>query len=322
MKTNLIIDGNYLLHKDVFILFSEKTLYSDLPVLLRKDIDKLSKIHNFDHIYFVSDSKMKWRTQIFDGYKGDRTPHENIDWVDVYEIFDELKSELKQKKNIHFYEVDWAEGDDLIAHITNESNKKGYSNILMASDNDFQQLVKFDLGLEYINLIYNFKLSDEKTYFPENYIVFLEEMYAKSKLHLFDMNEDTEFIDFLYGLRRKTKVTEVNNEQSLFKKIIAGDKKDSVPSVYIKNDRGIGLTGAISIYNLYKETNGEIIDFHSDDFIDKSVDIISYVKKIQDDDIKKDIKNKIIRNRNLIMLSDKYLPNNLYENIKNDVKIY
>lgn len=322
MKTNLIIDGNYLLHKDVFILFSEKTLYSDLPFLLRKDIDRLSKMHNFDHVYFVSDSKMRWRSEIYEDYKSERTPHENIDWTDVYQIFDELKLELKKRNNIHFYEVDWAEGDDLIAYITNESNKKGYSNILMASDNDFQQLVKFDLGLEYINLIYNYRLSDEKTYFPKNYNIFLEEMYGRSKTSLFDMNEDTDFLEFLEYLKSKTKIYEADHEKSLFSKIISGDKKDNVSSVYIKNDRGIGIKGAESIYKLYKETNDDYINFHSNDIIDEMVNVVAFNKKIKDDEIKKDIKNKILRNRELIMLSEKYLPKDLYENIKNTVKIY
>jgi len=35
MKTALIIDGNYLLNKDVFVLYNLKTLHSDLLNLLK-----------------------------------------------------------------------------------------------------------------------------------------------------------------------------------------------------------------------------------------------------------------------------------------------
>ena len=37
MKINLIIDGNYLMQKSVFILFKLRTLYTDLPVILERD---------------------------------------------------------------------------------------------------------------------------------------------------------------------------------------------------------------------------------------------------------------------------------------------
>ena len=67
---------------------------------------------------------------------------------------------------------------------------------------------------------------------------------------------------------------------------------------------GIGKTGALSMYNLYKETFGvDSINFDSDEFIDKCVEIIMFSKKIDDEEIKKNIRTKLKRNRKLTRLT-------------------
>lgn len=327
MKLNLVIDGNYLLNKDVFILYEERTLYSDLPLLLRKDMERISKMYNFDNIYFVSDSKKRWRSNLYEEYKGNRKLNDKIDWNEVFEIYDEFKEYLKSKSNIHFYEVEGAEGDDLISYIVHESNKKGISNFIVASDNDIHQLVEFNLGLEYINIVYNYKISDEKTYLPKNFKVFIKEVVYNSKPSLFDMSDDIELSDFIDHLISKTKIFEIDNEEVLFCKLITGDKKDNVPSIYTKKskdqkERGIGKAGGLSIYRLYKETNGETINFHDDNFIDKSVDIVSFTKKVRDVNQLDTIREKLKLNRKLLILNDKYVPLYLMNDIRRVVKIY
>lgn len=322
MKVSLVIDGNYLLHKDIYTLYNEKTLFSDLPILLKNTVENITKVYAFDTIYFISDSKMRWRQDYFADYKQNRVKDDKIDWIFVFETYNKFKEEIKQMSHINFYEVDWLEGDDVISYIVRKNNENGVSNIIVASDSDLQQLINFDLSLNYINIMYNYKFSDERTYFPQNYNIFLEEMRNLSNNNLFDMNEDDEFLDFVERLTNKTKTKEVSPEETLFCKMVSGDRKDNVPSVYIKNNRGIGEAGGKSIYKLYKETYNEIIDFDSNDFIDKLTQIVLYNKKIKDENIKDDIKNNLIRNRKLLRLDEKYLPIMLKENMVNKVKIY
>jgi 5'-3' exonuclease len=322
MKVSLVIDGNYLLNKDVFILYGMKTLYSDLNTLLWKDMTTLTRMYAYDNIYFVSDSKLRWRKKLYSDYKGNRHPDEKIDWSTVYKLYDVFKEELKEKSNIHMYEVDWLEGDDLISYIVNENNARGISNVIMAADGDIKQMVKFDLGLEYINVMHNYKFSDEVTYWPLKHNIFITEMNKRAGNSLFDMNEDNEFLNFLEELEYKTKTKEVSAEEVLFCKMVSGDKKDNVPSVYHKNNRGIGAIGSLSIYKLYKETNQEIIDFDSDNFINKLTELISYSKKVTDTTVNDSIKENLIRNRKLLKLDEKYLPTDLKENLINKVKIY
>jgi 5'-3' exonuclease len=299
-----------------------RTLYSDLGTLLRKDLTTLSKKYAFDRIYFVSDSKMRWRQEYYNDYKQNRKASENIDWSFVYKEYDIFKNEIKGYPNILSYQVDWAEGDDLISYIVDENNKQGISNIIVASDGDIHQKIRFDLGLGYINIMYNYKFSDERTYWPINYNVFIKEMNKVVGNSLWDMNDDNEFLSFLEDLEYKTKTQEVSPEETLFCKMVSGDKKDNVPSVYIKNNRGIGLKGGKTIYRLYKETNQEIIDFDSDNFINTLTELISYSKKITDKDVTEDVKEKLIRNRKLLKLDENYLPPEIREQMVNKVKIY
>ena len=59
-----------------------------------------------------------------------------------YNIFIDL---MKNNPKIDQIRIDYAEGDDIIAYIVNENNKLGYSNVIIASDSDLHQLLRFDL---------------------------------------------------------------------------------------------------------------------------------------------------------------------------------
>jgi len=327
MKTALIIDGNYLLHKDVFILKAMKTLHKDLQNLMRLDVEKLNKLFSWDDVYFVSDSKIGyWRKTEFPGYKGKRKADESIDWEWVYEEYETLRGFVKEQSNVRQLQFDLAEGDDVIAYIVNRNNELGYSNMIIAADSDLQQLLRFDLSKEYINVIHNYKFSDERFYVPENYNVYLSEMKRSASNSLFDMTNDDEFLMFLEDTINRTKTIEVSQEELLFTKLIGGDGKDSVPSVYLKKTKtdklmGIGKDGAKSIYRLYKETYPDPINFDSEDFITKATEMVSYVKKVTEEGSGDVIKDNIKRNRKLLILTEKYLPEQLLKVFDDKINI-
>jgi len=327
MKTALIIDGNYLLHKDVFILQSMKTLHKDLQNLMRLDIEKLNKLYSWDDVYFVSDSKIGyWRKTEFNGYKGKRKPDEKIDWEWVYQEYENLRNFVRERSSVRQLQIDWAEGDDIIAYIVNRNNELGYSNFIIAADSDIQQLLRFNLSKEYINVIHNYKFSDERIYVPENYNVYFSEMKRSASSSLFDMTNDDEFLIFLEEIINRTKTIEISQEELLFTKLIGGDGKDSVPSVYLKETKtgkemGIGKDGAKTIYKLYKETYPEPINFDSDDFVVKASETVSYVKKVTEDGSMDVIQGNIRRNRKLLILTEKYLPKQLLKVFDDKINI-
>ena len=330
IKSCLTIDGNYLMYKDVFILNKTRTVGQDLGALLRRDFEKTTSIYPFDKIFFVSDMGKSWRRNEYEEYKGNREKDNNIDWDLVYQDYNDFKNEIAQNKRVQMIQVNGLEGDDIIGYIINESNKLGYSNLVVAADSDLHQLLKFSKSKNYINILWNYKFSDERLYLPRNYQIFMQhiEEQVDQGMDLFDLNYDSEFLSMIDTLINRTKIKEVYYEQSLFEKILSGDKKDNIFSVIKlknkeidENGTGIGTTGAEKCYKLYKDTYGEsIIDFKSEDYLDKATEIAAFYKKVNNrSDIKEIIRENIINNHKLLNLDGSQMPINLKKQLQNKI---
>lgn len=317
IKTNLIIDGNYLMSKDVFILKKTRTIGQDLPVLMRRDFEKITKSYSFDNIFFVSDLGASWRKKEYSEYKGNRVKDNSIDWNQVYADYEEFKQEIALDNKVKMIQYNSLEGDDIIGYITTESNKKGFSNIIISSDSDLKQLLKFNTEKNYINLMWNYKYNDERIYLPRSYKMFIKHLNNSiSEASIFDMNYDSEFLSFVEKLIDRCKVTESYHEEELFKKILQGDKKDNILSVIKLKDKeindtgiGIGKAGAEKCYELYKDTyNDDKIDFKSEEFVNQAADIAAFYKKVSKrEDIKEVIKENIKQNYKLLELDSSQL---------------
>jgi len=328
VKVNLIIDGSYLLYKNVFILKKLRSLH-DLEDLLERDLITLSKSFMFDNVYFASDSPEKnWRKIIYPEYKGKRKKDSDIDWEFVYKTYDSFKEKLKQKHNIKFLEYSGLEGDDFIAYIIEKTNQNNYSNIIVGSDGDLQQLLKMDLNKNYINIQWNYRFSDPRLYLPNNYQLFLDKLQNTESYDLFDIedNNDSDFYNFIINLINKTKSNSVTSEQIIFEKIVQGDISDNIISVikikngvYDEKGMGIGKTGANKVYKLYQEIHPGDIDIDSDIFIKNLTDVVLYYKKIKNpsNEIKNKVMENIIFNRRLIKLDTSYMPEKTYESLDN-----
>lgn len=323
MKINLIIDGNYLMQKSVFILYKLRNLYTDLPIILDKDFNTITNLYYFNKIYFVSDSRGNWRKNFYEQYKGTRKKNEKIEWKTVYELFNKFKYEIKNKK-CEIYQIDNLEADDIISYIVKESNKKGYSNMIIANDSDLYQLLHYDIVSKYINFMYNFKFNDERVFLPSSYQLFIDEV--ESSVGIDDMfggegGDDLDFINFIKGLTTTKKVIDVDSEKELFIKII-GHNKDNIKSIYMKGNRGIGKVGAERIYNFYKDTYPEIIDFNSDVFKDRVIESVKYYKHLNgNSDVDHEMRKRLNVNLKLVKLDQRSIPNNLYEKMQEKIKV-
>jgi len=326
IKNNLILDGNYILMKNVFILKKLRAL-SDLEMLLNRDLENTSKLFPYDNVYFVSDSRgMNWRKQEYKDYKANRKKDNDIDWDFVYKTYENFKDSLKNRKRIKLLEYHGLEGDDFIAHIIENSNKKGFSNILVASDGDLQQLLKMDLNNNFINIQWNYRFSDERLYLPENYQLFLDQLNKTENNNLFELGNESEFANLIESLIRKTKIKTIIPEQIIFEKIVSGDNSDNIKSIirikdkkYDENGRGIGSVGATSVYKLYKEIYPEKINFDSNTFVNNLIDLVLYYKKMKKNDpiLIEKLRENIFFNRKLVTLDTNYMPRNVFENMKN-----
>jgi len=319
MKLSLIIDGNYLLQKSVFVLFKLRNLYTDLPLILEKDYNTITNLFYFSKIYFISDSRTNWRKKFYTEYKGTRKKNDDIDWDTVYEIYENFKNGLTKKKNCDVHQIEYLEGDDIISYIIKESNKKGYSNMIIANDSDLFQLIYYDEVSKYMNFMYNFKFADETVYFPELYRRFIENINGDNIDDLFgNSGSDSEFVEFIKTLTATKKIKEIDSEMELFVKII-GHNKDNIKSIYMKGDRGIGKPGGEKIYKFYKETYPGSIDFNSDIFKERLIESIKYYKKIKNDEFDDSMMERLNVNLKLVKLDKKSTPSRLYEQMENEI---
>jgi hypothetical protein len=323
IKLSLLYDGNYVLYRSVFILHKLKTLYGDLETLLLNDYNNLTNAYPFHVIYFVSDSKKSWRKTYYPEYKGKRKKEENIDWEFVFDTFDKFKEIIKRRHNCLLYQIDPFEGDDIIAHIVNETNKNGGSNLIVSNDGDIHQLLKFSTTNNYINLLYNHKFQNEKLYVPKNYSIFLKHIEDTTEGDIFDLNDDIDFINYFDKITSKAKIVSIDNEESYFKKIVTGDIGDNILSVvkFSNTIKGIGDKGADTVYSMYKEKFPNEIDFDSDDFIKNLTDILFIYRKNKEDNFKENVTEKIILSRKLTRLDGKYLPEGFHQVLLDNIKI-
>lgn len=320
IKLSLIIDGNYLLRKSVHILHKNKILTSELYNVIERDYHTLTKIYPFDKIYFISDSFKNWRKQFFEEYKGTRKKDDNIDWDFVFNEYSKLKEFLQTKKNCVQYQIENLEGDDLIAYVMKTLNDKGQSNFLMSNDSDLLQLINYDLDKRYINLMYNYKMTDDRVFIPEHYEIFMKHIKDTYVDDMFDDCNETEFLSFIDTFVRTRKTSLINSELELFMKIM-GHNKDNIKSVYMKGDRGIGKSGILKIYTTYKETHPEPIDFNSDIFRNRLLDHIKLYKRLKDKSMDDQMNERLTRNLTLVKLDETSMPDHLYKIMKKEVKL-
>lgn len=324
MKINLCIDASYLLYKNVHILNKNRLLKDLLDVMLN-DFNKITKTFPYDNIYVAIDSKNNyWRKDIYTEYKGKRKKDKTIDWEFVYDVYEIFKNQIRGKKNIKYLFFPGLEGDDFIAHAVLESNKNGYSCLILASDGDLNQLLKYDLNDKYLNIQWNYKFSDERVFLPENYQLVLNELETKANHDIFEFDESVDFVKHVQMLINRTKIKIVKPEEFTFRKLIIGDSGDNIPGcVKCKdgkintNGRGIGLDGSKTVYDLYKEIYPKKIDIDSDEFINNLTDVIIYYKKIKDATAKDIIRKNLIFNRIMMILDKKYMPIHVYNNMSN-----
>jgi len=319
IKLNLIIDGNYLLQKSVHILHKNQILVSELYNVIERDYITLTQLYPFDKIYFISDSYRNWRKEFFEGYKGTRKKDDKIDWDFVYSEYTKLKDHLKTKKNCVQFQIDNLEADDIISYTMKTLNDKGQSNFLMSNDSDLLQLISYDLDKNYINIMYNYKMTDDKVYVPVHYEIFTKQLRDNYKDDIFDNNNEIEFLSFLDDFIRTRKSAFINSEEELFTKIM-GHNKDNIKSIYMKGDRGIGKNGISKIYQIYKETYPEPINFNTDEFKNRLLDHIKLYKRLKDRSMDDSILERMKRNLTLVKLDQASMPPHLYKQMIKEVK--
>jgi 5'-3' exonuclease len=322
IKKALIIDGNFIMMKNMFGLIKDKLLYGYFHRSLEESMKTYMNLHFWDEIYFVSDSKKSsWRKNLYPEYKATRTKSEDIDWEFVFTAYTEFKDDLSKKPNVTVLEGDSIEGDDWISHIVSEGNKVGTSFLIIASDHDLKQLMTFGLNPPYMNFMSNEFVNKEKVFVPKNYDMFMTELNKNRSMDLFEMNDNGSFHDFIRMFLEKRIVAEADPIETLVTKMISGDKSDNILSVYRKEGKtgkwmGIGDAGALKIYNKYIEEFGPV-DMYDPDLLENIADLVCESKKAPLSNMESIMEN-VRFNQSLIDMEQ--IPDDIIERMKDTIE--
>lgn len=318
MICDLIIDGNYILSRLVFTLHKNNLLYGALHKSLENAINNYRKWYPFSNVYLVSDSKEKsWRKQLTKAYKSNRKKDSDIDWTFVYSAYDEFKQSMSKLVNI--LEAPHVEGDDWISFLSDKANKEGRSTIIVSNDYDIKQIVGYSMNPLWINVMTNEMYNKEKIFMPKNYQIFISEVKSLPNDDIFNLNDNSDYLNLLNRFLTKYEIVEIDPMESLVVKIISGDQSDNIGSVWsqVKNGkkRGIGAKGAKSIYDNYIQEFGEI-NLQDPDLYENIADLICEKKKLSKTQIETIIEN-IHGNVKLIDLRLENLPIEIVEKMEN-----
>lgn len=316
MKVNLIIDGNYILNKQVFALTKINELHGNLETALHNSVKSYSSWYGFTNIYFTSDSGQSWRKNIYKDYKANRIKSDEIDWSFVFNSYTTFKQDLPSR--VRLLEKESIEGDDFISHLIN-TNKDAIS-IVVSNDHDIKQLIGYTTSPQSMVCMTNEMYSSGKLFLPENYKIFLNHVRSSMSDNIFELTDDSEFLSFFNNFVIKREVVLVNPIESFVTKLIQGDKSDNIKSVFItetKNgkERGIGDAGAKKIYNNYIKEFGDI-NLDDEDLFENIADLICESKKASYTHIPA-IKMRLKDNMKLINLKE--LPKDITKIIEDEI---
>lgn len=107
--------------------------------------------NEYGEIIIACDDKNYWRKQIFPYYKANRKKtrdNSEINWTHVFDVFNKIKTELRENFPYRVIQIETAEADDIIATIVQEHGRELCSNdhekiLILSGDKDYIQLHRY-----------------------------------------------------------------------------------------------------------------------------------------------------------------------------------
>lgn len=283
-----------------------------------------------DEVHIVFDSK-SWRKEYISNffnsnkahlekefsikefeYKGKRRRDENIHLF--FEYFQGIISKhLKEKCGVNFHRIRGMEGDDLLARLCKTTNKNV---VIYSVDKDLIQLVN---GKEkYVIVIFPKQMSKhKKLYVPEKYESGVESDFFSVDEAVSESSLDSVSSKFL---RKGYVKYAINSQVPLLEKIIGGDKSDKIPRLYKMTKSKVDKVSNI-LLEKYEDQLLSKIDELDEEFIDTCIREVSKLNKVSNEDDINSLKEHLIFNIKVIRLSHNMLPENLKNEVENNINV-
>lgn len=341
-KHTLLIDGNFFVFSRLFTMptAKNKKLIDDkkscgqfmrkLAIDFCSEIRKMQSCNIIDDVVMAVDSK-SWRKDFYPNlnYKGNREMSDNVNWDNVFDIYKQFQAILKEH-GVKIEKVEGAEGDDIIFEWSVNLNNKGKNTIVWSGDKDLIQLANFSASNNAHTICYhsvkNTIYADENFYSRVENNGYEQEnenelLFNLEKLDTIENGESNPMLKWIK--ENKIKIESVYCEEYILKKILTGDKSDSIPAVVtwkktIKNggERTYSLTdkNADKIFDQFIKENSNIYknkyDFKIDNIFDSNLKqhLADVIYRVMGKNGTEEIKNNLDINISLMLLHLKILP--------------
>ena len=136
---------------------SMKNGKADINIVRHMTLNSLKKYRReyfdeYGELVICCDGKHSWRKEFFPQYKAMRKSGReasSVDWGEIFEIFNQLKKEIKENFPYRLIEVDTAEADDVIGVMTMRERVEEEKVLIVSSDKDFVQLQREENVFQY-----------------------------------------------------------------------------------------------------------------------------------------------------------------------------
>lgn len=344
-KFTLLIDGNYLLYSTLSVLqlFSKRNemfLKENNEEDLRKDtnflLEKLSQVYAkdirslapiIDDVIITVDDSNSWRkdfylTMNYKGigkelrYKGNREKDENIDWDNIFKVFNSFLKGVALSSGVKFKSIAGCEADDLIFVHSSYLNSQGKSVIIYSGDGDLKQCVGFDKAKNTFTIQY--QKQNRKMWIDKDTALYLK------------ANKESYAVDCIRSAvnNTSTKLAVTNPFEVVLSKVLGGDKSDNIFSVIVEQrqyktgkKKGEWKEVTVSptiITNIQKEieiSKYNVEDLFRTEFKKKLASSTIRNFKSQNRYSADDIENNVEVNLNLVLLHKDTIPSYLYNEI-------
>lgn len=244
-KINIVVDTNLIFYKFAYVnayktanYLSRDSHKSQFIKDITKSIQATVNMYRgyIDRVIFVADLGKSWRKDIpveEDFYKTTRNKDYPFD-IGIFKSVLYNYMTMLREYGFYTYMYNRLEGDDLLFMISSILYHNGMSSVLLTSDEDARTLVKSDPNGKFIT-VFDYDYDKKFHYIDEN----LNYLPAKDDDEFngaFDMSSPDNVARNKYNnlidiIRQNHRI--VHPHEILFRKIVAGDKSDNVPTSYM-----------------------------------------------------------------------------------------
>ena len=349
--TNAVFDLSNMFFRSMFIVggFGKKQYTFDsqkeMDQLMRKvatDVTSVIRTINPTRVIFALDSK-SWRKGISidenEGYKGNRTKSEVINWDNFYEIMNDFIDIVKENGFV-VSRINNAEADDLMALWRDELlYKQNQHVILVSGDEDVRQLVssqKHSGNKTAYSVVFNpftqGRGSTKKLFAPVGFDKWLDD--GDDLGSIFDRSTDVDKEDFKRILKEKVTLEEIDGTEIALRKVFCGDDGDNVPAIFTwiaKEEDGTPKidkkTGEPRKVRITKAPYQKIVDYIGAKSVkdlfdkDKITSIEDQIKEISGEPLLPfKMKDRLTRQAKLVVLQEEFFPSEIVNAFKEDIK--